>query len=240
MNYRKIPFAQRDPMARARNPSLAGMVESNYAPTYPGGGFLGADAPAALPTSTTVMMRPQPNAPAGFPGFFGWLKTEHPDFYNYAVAALPSYVTFTEGHRTGGATLAGLMGLGDDVDSLDSDDVDLTDVSIGPIDPGTLTPVAVADPTPPATNANGSPAPSASVTGQIVAALSTAAPAILSTVNQQQVFQTQLARAAAGLPPLNTSAYGLTGAGVTGLSSGALLALLGVGALVLIMSGKKS
>ena len=259
MQYQKIPFARRNPLARARNPVLAGLpfvdpiglqqrgvleglapivarapaATSTYAPNYPGGGFLGA-----VPTSPTVIMRPQPNSPPGFPGFFGWLKTEHPDFYNYAVVALPQYVTMTEGKRTGGATLAGLMGLGDDVDSLDT--VDLSDISsTAAIDPGSLATVSVSDTNVPNSTPSGTPAPSASVASQIVSTLTQAAPAILSTVNQQQVFQTQLARAAAGLPPLNTSAYGLTGSGTTGISSGALLALLGVGAIVLVMAGKK-
>jgi len=217
MQFRKVPFV--DPVARARNPNFLG---NDFGPKYPNPSFLGD---ASTPVKTTIIMRPQQDAPPGFPGFFGWLKATHPDFYNYAVAALPSYSTFTEGHRTGGATMAGL-----------GDDSDLSTVDVGTIDPGSVPSVNIPDA---GGGATGSPAPSTSTAAQIISTLTQAAPSILSDVNQQQIFQTQLQRAAAGLPPLNTSAYGLTGSGVTGLSSTALLALLGVGALVLVMAGKK-
>jgi len=135
------------------------------------------------------------------------------------------------------------MGLGDDtsdiVDSLDTSDFSPDTLNIGPIDPSAPTPVSVSDTSVPNSNPGGTPAPSASVAGQIITTLTAAAPAILSTVNQQQVFQTQLQRAAAGLPPLNTSAYGLTTAGsVAGIPSGVLLLALGIGAVVL-MAGKR-
>src|SRR5277367_2301714 len=103
MNYRKIPF-----MTRKGSTLMDGLapvtVNKGFGPQFPNSSFLGALAPP----STTVIMRPQPGAPAGFPGFFGWLKSEQPALYNYAKAALPAYVTQAEGHRTGGATLSGL------------------------------------------------------------------------------------------------------------------------------------
>lgn len=222
MQFKKFPFV--DPVSRARNPVLSG-----YSTMYPGGGFLGDTAApvAASPSQTTIIMRAQPNAPPGWPGFFGWLKSEHPDFYNYAVAALPQAITMTEGHRTGGATLGRLMGLGDD-DGIDYD---------ASIDPGSIPTVSIADAG--VGTSGGIPQASPSTAAQIISTLTAAAPSILNTVNQQQIFQTQLSRAAAGLPPLNTSQYGLTGSGITGLSSTALLALLGGGALLLVLASKK-
>lgn len=188
--------------------------------------------------TTTVMLRPKPGAPSGWPGFFGWLAATHPAVYNYAKVALPQrLVVATEGHRTGGATLSGL---GDNT----GDDT---------VDPGLLTfdvgPIFVTPPTvtvPDSGETAGAPGFTAAGTAQIVNTLTQAAATLIPTINQQQIFQAQLSRAASGLPPLNTSAYGLTSGGVypAGFSAsiGGLLpfALLGGGVLVLMkLLGKK-
>ena len=43
----------------------------------------------------------------------------------------------------------------------------------------------------------------------LVNALTSAAPTVISTIDQQKIFNTQLSRAQQGLPPLNTTSYGL-------------------------------
>ncbi len=48
-----------------------------------------------------------------------------------------------------------------------------------------------------------------SLTDQIVGAITSLAPTVLATVDQQKIFNAQLNRAQNGLPPLNTSSYGL-------------------------------
>ena len=40
-------------------------------------------------------------------------------------------------------------------------------------------------------------------------ALTSAAPTVISTIDQQKIFNTQLTRAQQGLPLLNTTSYGL-------------------------------
>jgi hypothetical protein len=184
--------------------------------------------------ATTVMLRPQADAPPGFPGFFGWLRDAHPDVYNYAKAALPAYVTMVEGKRTGGATLSGVgCGLGDDT----TDASALTSFT-ATADPGSLTSVSIPDASGDSATALQAPSPSVAVASQIVSTLSQAASTLIPAINQQQIFQAQLSRAQAGLPPLNTSQYGLVGSGATGVSTTALV--LGGGALLLLLLlGKK-
>lgn len=52
-------------------------------------------------------------------------------------------------------------------------------------------------------------AASPSIFDQIVSSLSSLAPTVIATVDQQKIFNAQLGRAQSGLPPLNTSSYGL-------------------------------
>jgi hypothetical protein len=245
---RKLPFTNGlgNYGAEFPNSSFLGASDMNvYAPKIPYGptfasaapwlSGLGAGAPAA---QTTIMLRPQPNAPKGWPGFFGWLAANHPDVYNYAKVALPQRLgTATEGHRTGGATLAGLGFLGDNTGD-DTSDPGLVTFDAGPI---FITPQTVTVPDSGETSA--APVFTAAGTAQIVNTLTQAASTLIPTINQQQIFQAQLSRAAAGLPPLNTSAYGLTSGGATGFSAsiGGLLpyALIGGAVLVLMSLGKK-
>jgi hypothetical protein len=233
----------------------------------------------ALPPgqSTTVMLRPNPGSPAGFPGFFAWLKSEQPDMWNYAKVALPAYTTQAEGLRTGGATLSGLghstlsrffgeesanndNGIVNDTDSMfrnwetkpfamgglgdDSDSIDLSTLSPVATDVTAITSplstVSVDNTNAETSDVNTPPNPGPGAVAQIVSTLTAAAPSILNTVNQQTLFNTQLARAQAGLPPLNTSAYGLPSS-LTSLASGGALPLLLIGgaAVVFMMLSRK-
>jgi hypothetical protein len=101
---------------------------------------------------------------------------------------------------------------------------------------------------PPVTAAANSGSLSTPVVSAIGAAVG-AASAIYMTNQQaalqQSVIQSQLARAAAGLPPLNTSLAQLgvptvAGGGVFSSSSGLLLLALGIGAVMLLSSGSSS
>jgi hypothetical protein len=293
MNYRKIPFYKNTVTLDGLKPAF--VPQHGFGPQYPNSSFLGA---TAVPSSaTTVVLRPQPNAAPGFPGFFGWLRDWHPGMYNYAKAALPAYVTQAEGHRTGGATLLGaaaarpanrgkvitrgffgeesadnengivnaldpgvrgglgaymagaffgeetaidangiqngmdasvfrkprmrtsvMNGLGDDSPDLSVDTSNITfDTPIPTVN--------IPDPNAETSSVGVAPAPSAGAVANIVSTLAAAAPSILNTVNQQTLFNTQLSRAQAGLPPLNTSAYGI---GST-LTAGSMLPLLLIG-----------
>src|SRR5271167_3471442 len=228
----------------------------------------------ALPagTSQTVMLRAQPGAPPGFPGFFAWLKSEQPAMWNYAKVALPAYVTQAEGKRTGGATLSGLghislskffgeesadndNGIVNDYDplfrnkstmayqvmnGLGDDDTDSTTL----IDPSSIDTISTPMPTVsiPDTSAETAsvgtpPNPGASAVASIVSTLTAAAPSILADVNSQTLFNTNLARAQAGLPPLNTSAYGLTSS-LSSMGSALPLLLIGGGLLVFMLAKK--
>lgn len=307
MNYRKIPFyGTKSATMDGLTPIVPKRIKPGFGPMFPNSSMLGDIAP-----TTTVIMRPQPNAPAGFPGFFAWLKAEQPALYNYAKVALPAQVTQAEGHRTGGATLSGLglttrpptprkprvgffgeeqanndngiindrdasifgmgafsesgfygeetssnangvkngldplfsrpryvpalSGLGDD----DSSDLSTIDTSSFDLTASTPIPtVSIPDTNAETSSVGVPPSPTASTVAQIVTTLTAAAPAVLSDINSQTVFNAQLARAQAGLPPLNTAAYGI-GTALTSLGSmgPVLLIALGIGAVVLL--GKK-
>jgi hypothetical protein len=248
---RKLPFTNGfgNYGAEFPNSSFLGASDMNvYQPKVPYGPTFASATPwlaglrglgADAPVQTTIMLRPKAGAPSGWPGFFGWLAANHPDVYNYAKVALPQrLVSATEGHRTGGATLAGLGFLGDNTGD-DTSDPGLVTFDAGPvfITPQTAT---VAD----SGETSAAPVFTAAGTSQIVNTLTQAAATLIPAINQQQIFQAQLNRAAAGLPPLNTSAYGLTsGAVASGFSAsiGGLLpfALIGGAVLVLMSLGKK-
>src|ERR1700685_155000 len=213
---------------------LRGLHGRWAAPMSTGPRFAGS-APALGgigPSGTTkVVLRPQPNAAPGFPGLFAWMKSELPDMYNYTKAALPQYITMIEGKRSGGATLSGLGDDGDDsVVSIPTPTTFTTD-----IDPGILSTVSIPDAS---AETAGAPAPSPNVANQIVSTLNQAATTLLPAINQQQIFQAQPSRAQAGLPPLNTSQYGLT-AGLAALGDPTTLLIIGGGVLALVLLMKK-
>jgi hypothetical protein len=311
-------------MSAKGSPLMDGLApvttSKGFGPQFPNSSMLGA-------VNTTVIMRPQPGAPAGFPGFFGWLKATQPAMYNYAKAALPAYVTQAEGHRTGGATLSGLglttrpptprpkrqgfwgeetasdangianaltmpssygplgafsaskfygeedaindngiengldplfsrpsykpafmdrsgmgaylRGLGDDSTDDTSDILtpDLSTIDTGPITVPIPT-VSIPDTAAETSSIGVPPTPSAGAISQIVSTLTAAAPAVLSDINSQTVFNAQLARAQAGLPPLNTAAYGI-GTTLSSLASSPLLLLAIAGGAALLFMSKK-
>lgn len=82
----------------------------------------------------------------------------------------------------------------------------------------------------------GTPALTSAGTAQLISALTQAGQAVLTGVNQQTIFNTQMSRAQQGLPPLNTSAYGLSSGGMTtALSDPTTLLMIGGGVLALVL-----
>ena len=254
MRYRKIPFYQtRNATMDGLAPVVKKIPPHAFGPMFPNSDFLGAVA------DTTVIMRPQPDAPAGFPGFFAWLKATQPAMYNYAKTALPAYVTQAEGHRTGGATLSGLGivtrpptkpvlkitpyfnapefglgGLGDD--GSDTFDVSVDTSALANSISVPLPTVNIPDPNSETSSIGVPPSQPSNVVSQIVSTLTQAAPSILNDINSQTVFNAQLARAQAGLPPLNTASYGI---GTTIAGSALPILLIGGGLLAFMLLSKK-
>lgn len=190
----------------------------------------------------------------GIRGFLKWFKQEQPGIYAKVAPKLSTSVPQAfSGYHDGGWKLAGLSrqqinammnkkfnGLGDD----SSDFIDLSD-DLAPVNVtasliGAPATVDVAQ----AANTGSSSSSIASAIGGIIAGASTLYMTQQQLATQQQVVQTQLARAAAGLPPLPAS---LSNLGVpqvaVGLSAGTSTILVIGGAallLVLMMSSKKA
>lgn len=189
----------------------------------------------------------------GIRGFLKWFKQEQPGIYAKVAPKLSTSVPQAfSGYHDGGWKTAGMSkaqvnammnkqfnGLGDDSsDFIDiSNDLTPVEVTADSIGPPT---VDVAQ----AANTGSSSSSIASAIGGIIAGASTLYMTQQQLATQQQVVQTQLARAAAGLPPLPAS---LSNLGVpqvaVGLSAGTSTILVVGGAallLVLMMSSKKS
>jgi len=242
---------------------LSGTAAPTSPPLVPSNGGIPVPTPPAANTSVLVM-RPDTTKPPGFPGFFAWLAESNPAAYNYAVGIIPPHlISQTKVLRTGGATLSGLgaiyagrpymtrdlngykefAGLGDTTGSAGYINAPTTSA---PLIDTTFDAGSVPAPATVAIASTGetttAPVPTASQTAQLVSALTTAGQAIVTGVNNQTVFNAQLSRAEAGLPPLNTSAYGLTGSGLTSaLTDPSTLLIIGVvGVGLFLMTQKKS
>lgn len=179
----------------------------------------------------------------GVRGFLKWFKSEQPGLYARVApkiaATLPQAFS---GYHAGGWKTAGMTqtqvrammnkkfsGLGDDF--LDtSDDLSQVEVTSNLIGPATVDVAQAAN--------NGSSSSSlASAIGGIIAGASTLYMTQQQLATQQQVVNTQLARAAAGLPPLPASMANLGVPQVAvGLSAGTGTAIaIGAGAILLLM-----
>ena len=214
----------------------------------------GIQTPAIAPENTaTVIMRGDDTKAPGFPGFYQWLSDWNPSLFDRAVSATPPHlISATKVLRTGGATLQGIYagpmfadraGLGDTTaySSYSGTGSGGTVVSAGnvtpplistDIDTGTLQTVPIAN----TGETSAAPTPTSSGAAQLVSALVSAGSAVLTDVNQQTLFNTNLARAAAGLPPLTG-----TGAAITGVAtSSTTMLLIGGAALLLVFLMSKS
>lgn len=85
------------------------------------------------------------------------------------------------------------------------------------------------------------PAPSSGGwASDIASALTSLAPTVIATVDQQKIFNTQLSRAQNGLPPLNTTSYGLPSmSGALSTLTSPLILVLGLGGLFLFAGRRR-
>lgn len=151
-----------------------------YDPVSPGEGFLSGPASAA---PTKVILRASKTMAPGWPGFMAWLAQNYPSLYTQMQVLFPNLAIYTQ-HKHPAAYVTGLSG-------------GLGDTSLTPID----------------VTAQTLPVPGSSTSSswgdQLVSAISSLAPTVIATVDQQKIFNTQLSRAQQGLPPLDTTGYGL-------------------------------
>lgn len=204
--------------------------------------------PIPAANKTTVVMRSDDSKAPGFPGFYQWLSDWNPALFDRAIAATPPHlVSATKVLRTGGATISGLRGLYagsfanraglGDTTAYSSYTTDGSSSYTPPListtaDPGVLQTVSIAS----TGESTASPTPTTTGAAQLVSALVSAGQTVLTDVNQQTLFNTNLQRAAAGLPPLTG-----TGTAITGIaSSPTTLLIIGGAALALIFLMSKS
>ena len=156
---------------------------NGYDPLNPGAGFLSGPA-AAKPVK--VILRASRTLAPGWPGFMAWLAQAHPQLFSLMQVRFPNLALYTQ-NGDPAPVIAGMMhGLGQDT---------------------SLTPIDVTAQTLPMPDySSGS---SGGWASDLVNALTSAAPTVISTIDQQKIFNTQLSRAQQGLPPLNTTSYGL-------------------------------
>jgi hypothetical protein len=150
-----------------------------YDASAPGEGFLSGSTKPAKPTK--VILRASKTMAPGWPGFFAWLAQNYPTLYNQLRVQFSNLALFNQ-YSHSGAMVPGLSG-------------------------DSLTPIDVTATTLPMPDSSGASSPSWS--DQLVSAISSLAPTVIATVDQQKIFNTQLSRAQNGLPPLNTTSYGL-------------------------------
>lgn len=199
----------------------------------------------------TVMMRVKEGAAPGWPGFFGWLAAVHPRFYDYARVSLPNIVEDRQSFTSPGSQLgyfdsatgiprgAVALARGGDpasevMNGLGADE-GLTQIAAPDLS-------AIANLTLPQSATEGitdsTPMQTTVQNNTIASTLANAAAAFLPLYQQQQVFAAQLARAKAGLPPLDTSAVinpnsGLN-VGLNPATQKTLLIFAGIGAAALL------
>jgi hypothetical protein len=211
---------------------------------------------------------PKPITETGIKGFLLWYKREQPEIFAKIAPKLPAVVpkafsNYNQTQRSLGKLYAGRFSerapqrFGDYFTSYESNPVaiDLSDqfppINVGTIDTGPITqPVfdsssgTYLSPVAQAANTSVASTPTVAAIGQVIGAASQVYMTNTQAQLQQNVLQTQLQRAAQGLPPLNTS---LAQLGVPVVStggslgnSGFLFLLLGGVALVALTAGKKS
>jgi len=164
------------------------------------GNFMGA-VTAPAAKPVKVTLRASTTLAPGFPGFLAWLAGAHPNLYNVIKVQYPNLSLYTQYGNPG--TLLG------------------QDTSLSPIN---VTATMLPAYQPAATPASGG------FFSDLASSLATLAPTVLATVDQQNIFNAQLSRAKAGLPPLNTSSYGLPS--MQGAVNTLMLPVIVIGGLV--------
>jgi hypothetical protein len=220
-------------------------------------------APIAPENVATIRLRADNSKAPGFPGFFQWLAESDPVAYNHISANVPPHLlSQAKVLRTSGATVSGMglgavykgkfadrfykadiAGLGDTTGNagvIAADSAPIT-TNYSPalistsFDAGSapLQTVAIAD----TGESTSAPTLSSAGSAQLVSSIVQAGQAIVTGVNQQTLFNTNLARAQAGLPPLTMS-----GSTITGIAADPTTLLLiggGILAVVLVMNMSK-
>jgi hypothetical protein len=182
MNYRRIPFMSRlgaytAPLQTDYDIENIGTEDAQI------GAYDSLSASTGFlsgPDKTTVVLRPKAGAARGWTGFMGWVAATHPAIYNYLRASNGDAVQAIEQGRV--ATQGG-YGVGDiSADQALADS--LATPTVAAVAPDTSTGATLA---------------------QFAQTAVNAASAMLPVYQQQQIFNLQLSRAKAGLPPLDTS-----------------------------------
>ena len=196
---------------------------NGYDPAYPARGYLGFyDSGSPLgglagPGKIRVRFESKKDATPGFPGFFAWMASTHPDMFNYMRVTIPNYIGARSGLQSNASDL---RGLGDVAPSFAADLPTSVPTFAFDMSPGA----------PPVVEPQ-----SAGAVQQIIDTLKQAVPIYLQTQNQQQLLTVQLQRAKAGLPPLDLSKYTASGGINLGLTSGTQSMLMWVaGGLALV------
>lgn len=175
-----------------------------------------------MPMLKKVVLSAKKGAAPGFPGFFGWLAATHPELYNRAQVALPSYATWYGGSGSGAnINVPGLGRLGADDSSV------LQDVAAPDFSQSAFS-IGITDST---------PLPTSNFADTIANTVKTLASSILPVIGQQKILDIQLQRAKAGLPPLDTSALNDAAGlhvGLTSSTQKTFLMIAGIGAAALI------
>jgi len=184
---------------------------NGYDPMYPGAGFLSGAAPAK---PVKVILRASRTLAPGWPGFMAWLAGAHPQLYALMQVRFPNLALYTQ-NGDPASVIPGMMhGLG----ATDS-----------------LTPIDVTAQTMALPSYGSSGGSSGGWASDLVSALTSAAPTVISTIDQQKIFNTQLSRAQQGLPPLNTGSYGLPSMqGAFATLTTPVMLMVGVGVVALI------
>ncbi len=212
----------------------------------------------------TIRLRADNSKAPGFPGFFQWLAESDPVAYNHISANVPPHLlSQAKVLRTSAATISGMglgavykgtfadrfykadiAGLGDTTGNagvIAADSAPIT-TNYSPalistsFDSGSVaTPqtVSIAD----SGESTSAPTLTSAGSAQLVSSIVQAGQAIVTGVNQQTLFNTNLARAQAGLPPLTMS-----GSSITGVAADPTTLLLvggGILAVVVVMSMMK-
>ncbi len=187
---------------------------NGYNAMYPGEGFLSGAEPPAKPVK--VMLRASTTLAPGWPGFMSWLATAHPQLFALVQVRYPNLALYTQNSDPAPVIQNMISGLGQ-----------------------SLTPVDVT-----ATMLPTSTSASSGSTGfwaGLASSLTSIAPTVIATVDQQKIFNTQLSRAQQGLPPLNTSSYGLPSmSGAFSMLTMPVMLVVGGGLLFILSRRKKS
>ncbi len=148
-----------------------------------------------------VILRASRTLAPGWPGFMAWLSRAHPQLFSLVQVRYPNLALYTQNGDPAAVIPGMLAGVGD------------------LLSPVNVTASTIATPS----NSSGG------FWSGLASSLTQLAPTVIATVDQQKIFNTQLSRAQQGLPPLDTTSYGLPS--MTGAISALTTPVIVIGAL---------